>query len=122
MNKDEFIEKLYNAYINSDGDLWAFWAAMNPDKPRDERTTRERVVFLYCNKRSKTDGTEWIKRCGKVDGIVFDFDFRTATVPKYHGHIKLLDYVLLESEKKIIVYKYDFITSTQKNSSQSIDN
>lgn len=109
-SKEEFFESLYKAYEKAKGDLWKFWAELNPDAPRDERSTRPRVLYLYCNQRKNKDGTTWIKRNGKLDNILFEFEFRTATVPKYHGHIKILDYILSESEKKIIVYKYDFMT------------
>lgn len=109
MNNDEFITMLKEAYENSNGDLWAFWANMNPDKPREERTTKERLVFLYCNKRTNKDGTTWIKRNARIDnGAVYEFEFRTGTMPKYHGFIKLQDYILSESQKRVIVYKFEF--------------
>lgn len=111
MNENEFLKKLLDAYNNAGGDLWKFWALMNPDAPRNERSTRPRVVKLYCNQRKNKDGTVWIKRNGKLDNVLFEFEFRTATVPKYHGFIEILDYILSESEKKIIVYKFEFMSS-----------
>lgn len=115
MDNTEFLEKLKEAYENSGGDLWAFWAAMNPDAPRMERTTKERLIYLYCNKRTNKDGTTWIKRVAKVDNKdVYEFEFRTGTIPKYHGFIKLQDYVLNEATKRVIVYKFDY-QSAPKN-------
>ena len=117
MTNDEFIIKLKEAYEASGGDLWAFWAAMNPEAPRIERTTKERLIYLYCNKRTNKDGTTWIKRCGKIDNKdVYEFEFRTGTIPKYHGFIKLQDYMLNEATKRVIVYKFEFETApTEKD-------
>ena len=113
MDNDEFITKLKEAYEASGGDLWAFWAAMNPDAPRMERTTKERYIYLYCNKRTNKDGTTWIKRVAKIDNKdYYELEFRTGTIPKYHGFIKLQDYILNEATKRIIVYKFDYQTST----------
>lgn len=109
MDNNEFLQKLKAAYEASGGDLWAFWAALNPDAPRMERTSKERIVFLYCNKRSNKDGTTWIKRVAKIDNKdVFELEFRTGTIPKYNGFIKLQDYILNEATHRIIVYKFDY--------------
>ena len=117
MENNEFLEKLKQAFEASDGDIWAFWSALNPDKPREERTTKERTIFIYCNKRNNKDGSTWIKRCGKFDefgNTVFEFEFRTGTIPKYHGFIKLQDYILSESSKRVIVYKFEFLSDPKK--------
>lgn len=115
MEKEKFFEMLYEAYENSGGDLWAFWSALNPDKPQIQRTTKERLIYLYCNQRKNKDGSTWIKRCAKIDNQdVYEFEFRTQTIPKYHGYIRLEDYVINEPQKKVIVYKFEFVASPGK--------
>ena len=123
MENQEFIEKLKQAFEECGGDLWAFWAAMNPDKPREERTTKERIVYLYCNPRKNKDGSTWIKRNARIDGgDVYEFEFRTGTIPKYHGNILLQDYILSESNKRVIVYKFEFLASPKKSDIKILTN
>ena len=115
MEKEKFFNLLYEAYESSGGDLWAFWSALNPDKPREERTTKERLIFLYCNPRKNKDGSTWIKRVAKIDNKdTYEIEFRTGTIPKYHGYINLQDYILSDSNKRIIVYKFEYVAKANK--------
>lgn len=112
MDYNEFSKKLYEAYIEADGDLWKFWALLNPEQKQVARTTSVKVVYLYCNRRKvNATGEEFIKRVAKIGDAHFEFNFHTATVPKYHGYIRLEDYIINEAEKKVIVYKFAFLTS-----------
>ena len=46
----KFVKMLYDAYQKSNGDLYTFWAALNPDA-EIQRTSDARKVFIFCNKK-----------------------------------------------------------------------
>ena len=107
----QFEELLYKAYLECSGDLYKFWQILNPEAPGVQRIGKDKKIFLFCNKRkNKTTGEEFIKRVAKIDNTCYDFNFHTATVPKYHGFIVLKDYIQDDDKKQVIVYKYDFLT------------
>lgn len=119
---EEFSKNLYMAYCAAEGDLYKFWELLNPEAGKIARTTKKQKIYLYCNKHTdkKTGGDYYIRK-GRIDGVLYEFSFRTATEPKYHGYIVLEDYTLDEVAKKIIVYKYGFLTSRnveEKNEEQ----
>ena len=122
MECNEFIEKMFDAYQRANGDLWKFWKILNPEAETVSRSTTEKRVFLYCNKRkNKTTGEEFIKRVIKIDDVCFNVEFRTATVPKFHGHIALLDYIIDEPQKEIYVYKFDFLSKPKDTKNDELD-
>lgn len=117
MDYNEFCQKMFEAYQQADGDIWTFWRLLNPDKKQVERTNKEVTVFLYCNRRkNKTTGEEFIKRVAKVGDAHYEFNFHTATVPKFNGFIAIEDYIKDDEKKTIIVYKFKFLSAkTEKN-------
>lgn len=111
-----FIDRLKIAFDNSDGDLYKFWANLTGDDNKINRTTIEKAVFLFANRRkNKKTGDEFIKHVIKIDDIAYTANFRTVTVPKFSGSIKLQDYILDTESKTVTVFKYDFMTAKNEN-------
>lgn len=111
-----FIDRLKIAFDNSDGDLYKFWANLTGDNNKINRTTIEKAVFLFANRRkNKKTGDEFIKHVIKIDDIAYTTNFRTVTVPKFSGSIKLQDYILDTESKTVTVFKYDFMTAKNAN-------
>lgn len=111
-----FIDRLKIAFDNSDGDLYKFWANLTGDNNKINRTTIEKAVFLFANRRKiKKTGEEFIKHVIKIDDIAYTTNFRTVTVPKFSGSIKLQDYILDTESKTVTVFKYDFMTAKNAN-------
>ena len=118
---EEFSKNLYMAYCAAEGDLYKFWELLNPGAGKIARTTKKKKIFLYCNKNPNKEGGYYYIRKAYIDQQLYEFSFRTATEPKYHGYIVLEDYTLDEVAKKVIVYKYGFLTSRnveEKNDEQ----
>ena len=111
-----FIDRIKIAFDNSDGDLYKFWANLTGDNNKINRTTIEKAVFLFANRRkNKKTGEEFIKHVIKIDDIAYTTNFRTVTVPKFSGSIKLQDYILDTESKTVTVFKYDFMTAKNAN-------
>lgn len=111
-----FIDRIKIAFDNSDGDLYKFWANLTGDNNKINRTTIEKAVFLFANRRKNIKtGDEFIKHVIKFDDIVYTANFRTVTVPKFSGSIKLQDYILDTESKTVTVFKYDFMTAKNAN-------
>lgn len=111
-----FLDRLKIAFDNSDGDLYKFWANLTGDNNKINRTTIEKAVFLFANRRkNKKTGEEFIKHVIKIDDIAYTTNFRTVTVPKFSGSIKLQDYILDTESKTVTVFKYDFMTAKNAN-------
>lgn len=111
-----FIDRLKIAFDNSDGDLYKFWANLTGDNNKINRATIEKAVFLFANRRkNKKTGEEFIKHVIKIDDIAYTTNFRTVTVPKFSGSIKLQDYILDTESKTVTVFKYDFMTAKNAN-------
>lgn len=113
--KDEFLNKLYNAFTNANGDLWEFWRLMNPETTSTvRRSATEKKVYIFCNKRKKQDGTIFLKRIVKIENVCFDVYFNTGTAPKYSGYILLKDYMIDETKKSLNIYKFEFLSAPTK--------
>ena len=115
----KFVKMLYDAYQKSNGDLYTFWAALNPDA-EIQRTSEARKVFIFCNKRKKiSTGEEFIKHVIKLDDICYDTTFKTVTIPKFNGYLELKDYIIDKPHKTLTIFKYEFLAS--KNAALPVD-
>ena len=119
MEIKEFYKKMFACFEQAKGDFSLFWGLLNDDSVE----TDELRVYLYVNEKEGKFG-KFVSRIAKLhkdDDYYYNFEFKTPTVPKYHGWVKLTRYHRDDEARKIVVYKYEFETSKRSDRLEEID-